>query len=120
MAGLALAGFTGALVSPVSWAHHLYWFVPALIVLLDTTAHRRWYLGLAALVWLSLTFSVIGWYDWRIVPQSIMYSPVGQLIDDWYLLLMLGLLVLLPARGSPAPPPPVGRPVPVAATRSPV
>jgi alpha-1,2-mannosyltransferase len=103
VAGLTLTGVTGALISPVSWQHHLYWFIPALVVLVDAAAsrevpHRWWYAGFAALIWCSVTFSVIAWYDWRIVPARIMYQPLGQLIDDWHMLLMLAILALLPAR----------------------
>jgi alpha-1,2-mannosyltransferase len=103
VAGLTLTGVTGALISPVSWAHHLFWFVPALVVLLDAAAtngqpRRRWYAAFGALIWFTVTFSVIAWYDWRIVPASIMYRPIGQVIDDWQLLLMLAILVALPVR----------------------
>jgi alpha-1,2-mannosyltransferase len=101
VAGLTLIGVTGALISPVSWQHHLYWFIPALVVLVDLAAargtpHRRWYIGFAALIWFTVTFSVIAWYDWRIVPWSIMHKPIGQVVDDWHVFLMLAILVTLP------------------------
>lgn len=101
VAGLTLTGVTGALVSPVSWQHHLYWFIPALVVLVNRAAargtpHRRWYIGFAALIWFTVTFSVIAWYDWKIVPWSIMYTPIGQVVDDWHVFLMLAILVALP------------------------
>jgi alpha-1,2-mannosyltransferase len=35
VAGLALTGLVGSLVSPITWPHHVYWFVPALVVLVD-------------------------------------------------------------------------------------
>ncbi|MBO0869696.1 MAG: hypothetical protein J2P15_14130, partial [Micromonosporaceae bacterium] len=114
VAGLALAGMTGALVSPVSWQHHLYWFIPALVVLVDVAAspdvtHRRWYAGLAALVWFTVTFSVIAWFDWKILPSSLIHSPVGLVAGDWHLLLMVLLLGVLPIRAgvdtSPQPAP---------------
>lgn len=41
VAALALTGLVGGLVSPITWPHHLYWFVPALAVCL---AARRWWL----------------------------------------------------------------------------
>jgi alpha-1,2-mannosyltransferase len=123
--GLTLTGVTGALVSPVSWQHHLYWFIPALVVLVDVAAtrgarHRWWYAGFAALLWCTVTFSVIAWYDWRIVPKSIMYRPIGQMIDDWHVLLMLALLAALPIRRLVSSLSTPARPVPAEATRSPV
>ena len=33
LTGLTLTGLVGALVSPITWPHHVYWFVPALVVL---------------------------------------------------------------------------------------
>jgi alpha-1,2-mannosyltransferase len=44
VAALALTGLAGSLVSPITWPHHLYWFVPALAVCL---AARRWWLLVA-------------------------------------------------------------------------
>ncbi|MFK3980312.1 glycosyltransferase 87 family protein [Micromonospora sp. NPDC050397] len=35
VAGLALTGALGALVSPVTWVHHLVWLIPALVLLVD-------------------------------------------------------------------------------------
>ena len=36
LTGLALTGLVGSLVSPMTWAHHIFWFVPALLALVDT------------------------------------------------------------------------------------
>ena len=38
LAAVTLAGLTACLVSPISWVHHLYWVVPALVVLADVAA----------------------------------------------------------------------------------
>jgi alpha-1,2-mannosyltransferase len=38
LVGFTLAGLAGCLVSPISWSHHLYWVVPAAVVLLDVAA----------------------------------------------------------------------------------
>src|SRR5947209_505292 len=78
--GITLTGLVGTLVSPVSWQHHLYWFVPAIVVLIDAglrrnQPHNRWYLGLAVGIWITDSFSVIAWYDWRIVPLSLLQTP---------------------------------------------
>jgi alpha-1,2-mannosyltransferase len=36
--GFTLTGLAGCLISPISWSHHLYWVVPAAVVLLDVAA----------------------------------------------------------------------------------
>jgi alpha-1,2-mannosyltransferase len=103
LTAITLTGLVGSLVSPVSWQHHLYWFVPALVVLLDVAAtrevaRRRWYAAAGALVWLTVTFSVIELFDWHLVSKRLVNTPEGFLISNWYVLLMLMLLVVLPVR----------------------
>jgi alpha-1,2-mannosyltransferase len=103
LTAITLTGLVGSLVSPVSWQHHLYWFVPALVVLLDVAAtrevaRRRWYAAAGAMVWLTVTFSVIELFDWHLVSKRLVNTPEGFLISNWYVLLMLMLLVVLPVR----------------------
>jgi alpha-1,2-mannosyltransferase len=38
LTAMALTGFVGSLISPISWVHHLFWFVPAILALVDTAA----------------------------------------------------------------------------------
>ncbi|OLB77433.1 MAG: hypothetical protein AUI14_15930 [Actinobacteria bacterium 13_2_20CM_2_71_6] len=95
LVGLTLAGLVGLLVSPVSWQHHLYWFVPALVLLVDAAS---WYGVLAAVIWLSLTIGVIAFFDYGLSYAWLDTVP-GFLISNWYLLLMLLLLAVLPATG---------------------
>jgi alpha-1,2-mannosyltransferase len=38
LAGVTVIGLTACLVSPISWVHHLYWVVPAVVVLVDVAA----------------------------------------------------------------------------------
>jgi len=103
--GLTLAGFAGSLASPVSWHHHLFWFVPAILVLVDaairpadvTSGLRRrpstlaWAVGAYA----TVTFSVIALYEFNLGRPG---GPVGFLLSNWFVLLMLALLPLLPIR----------------------
>jgi alpha-1,2-mannosyltransferase len=105
-AGLALTGFTGSLVSPVTWGHHIFWFVPALLVLVDAylVTRRRSYLWLAVLTYATVTFSVLQWYEFTLRRPG---GPVGFVLGNWLILLMLALLVLLPIR-PPAPLPLTG------------
>jgi hypothetical protein len=50
----------------------------------------------------TVTFSVITWYDWHVLRRSVVDKGVpGFLIDNWYLLLMVVLLVALPIRAAP-------------------
>ncbi len=107
LAGLTLAAFTGALVCPITWTHHLIWFIPALVLLIDaaadragTPARRRGLGGLAVAVYLTVTVSVIQWYDWEFVDSRYNHGVVGFLIDNSYILLMLVLLVVLPVDSS--------------------
>lgn len=113
LAGLTLAGLVGALVSPVSWQHHLYWFVPALVVLVDAAASRGrrgrlWYAGLAAVVWGAVTISVISFVDYRWLSRQSLDTLPGMLSGDGYTLLMLALLPALPIRPAPGPGSPGG------------
>jgi alpha-1,2-mannosyltransferase len=115
--GLTLTGLVGALVSPVSWQHHLVWFIPAIVVLADAgltrgragrgRVARAGYLVAAAGVWATVSYSVIAWYDWGLVPRHMIHTPWGNVIAAWDTLLMLALLAVLPIRqvpaGEPAP-----------------
>jgi alpha-1,2-mannosyltransferase len=111
VAGLTLAGLVGTLVSPVSWQHHLVWFIPAIVVLVDAGAtrglpRRGANLGLAAGVWATVSYSLIAWYDWHLVPRHLVHTPWGNAVAAWDTLLMLALLVVLPIRRMPADEPP--------------
>ncbi len=107
--GLTLTAIVGCVVSPVTWSHHLVWFAPALIGLVDAALDRRRPLRarralatLAAVLYVTVTFSVITWYDWHVLRRSVVDKGVpGFLIDNWYLLLMVVLLVALPIRAAP-------------------
>jgi alpha-1,2-mannosyltransferase len=116
VSGLTLIALAGALVSPVTWSHHLLWFIPALVVLADAALDakrgaRRWWppAALAVVLYVTTTFSVISWYDWHVLDRSAQLGVAGVLIDNWYVLLMLALLVMLPFRapetGGPNPAP---------------
>jgi alpha-1,2-mannosyltransferase len=109
VAGLTLTGLVGLLVSPVSWQHHLYWFLPAILILVDAAAvrpgRRRWAYGsLAALVWLTVTIGVISFFDYGL-SYAVLETVPGFFISNWYLLLMLLLVVVLPGSGRAQPQP---------------
>jgi alpha-1,2-mannosyltransferase len=102
LAGLTLAGLVGLLVSPVSWQHHLYWFIPAILVLISAAAepdrpYRHWYAGLAIGIWCTVTIGVIAFFDYGLSYRWLDTVP-GFFISNWYLLLMLLLVAILPTR----------------------
>jgi alpha-1,2-mannosyltransferase len=117
LVGFTLAGLTACLVSPISWTHHLYWIVPAEVVLVDLAAgtpawlrRRPWPVRPAAaaaalVVFLVFALSVV-WYF--AVPAGGMRGRglAAVLGADAYVLLVLVLLVLLPARQNATAVPP--------------
>ncbi|GAA0796976.1 glycosyltransferase family 87 protein [Spirilliplanes yamanashiensis] len=92
VAALTVTGVTGALISPITWAHHVWWFVPALVVLV---ALRRWLA--AALLYAVGVFGVVSFVDWgaAVRPDDPLWV---QLVRSLYLPALLGLLAFLPAR----------------------
>jgi alpha-1,2-mannosyltransferase len=102
LVGLTLTGLTACLLSPISWTHHLYWVVPAVLVLVDLAAgarrHRRAVAGIGAGVVFAVFASSVVWYFATPAGGMRGSGPVAVLGADAYTLVMLGLLVLLPAR----------------------
>ncbi|MGE5828825.1 MAG: glycosyltransferase family 87 protein [Micromonosporaceae bacterium] len=118
VAGLTLAGLAGSLASPVTWHHHLVWFVPALVVLVDaalgtprrfeplalrpdspavrpTGRQPAWLWALAGLTYATVTFSVISLAEFTLDHPG---GVVGFVLINWFVLLSLVLLFTLPAR----------------------
>jgi alpha-1,2-mannosyltransferase len=103
VAGLALAGLVGALASPIAWTHHVYWFVPAFVVLVDAGLRERdlrprlALLGLAVAGYLVLLRGVVSFDDWGIAPLPT--DSVGEFVRrNAYVLLTLVLIAVLPVR----------------------
>jgi alpha-1,2-mannosyltransferase len=108
VAGLTLAGIVGSLISPVTWGHHVFWFVPALIVLADrawrSPAEPEVVSGvsgrlpaglLAAFVYVTATVSILAvWQDVLGQPEG----AAGVVMRNWFVWLMLLLLPTLPIR----------------------
>lgn len=96
VAGFALTGVVGCLVSPVTWVHHLVWLVPALIVtadhgLRDVAGRRRdrRTLGAVGLGYVVLCSSVV--WLWRF-DSSGLSGFLGSNIYVWVsLALLLGM-----------------------------
>ncbi|MCM0674475.1 glycosyltransferase 87 family protein [Micromonospora phytophila] len=111
LTGLTLTGLVGALVSPITWTHHIYWFIPAVVVLADAAwsadpatpegARRRRRLATLAVGTSALiVYGVVTFYDWGVAPART-DSPGEFLARNTYVLLSLLLLVTLPVRSSP-------------------
>jgi alpha-1,2-mannosyltransferase len=109
--GLTLTGFVGGLASPITWPHHLFWFVPALLVLVDVGLggsalpgrgpRRPGLLTMAALSWASVTVSVISLFELGLSRRLFGTGLPNFLIVNWYVLLAAALIVALPVRGRP-------------------
>ncbi|MFI7514067.1 glycosyltransferase 87 family protein [Micromonospora echinofusca] len=108
LTGLALTGLVGALVSPITWTHHIYWFIPAVVVLVDAalsadpatgedTRRRRGMAALAVGTSALIVYGVVTFHDWGVAPVRT-DSPGEFLVRNTYVLLSLLLLVALPVR----------------------
>jgi alpha-1,2-mannosyltransferase len=110
LAGFTVVGLTGCLISPISWVHHLYWVVPAVLVLVDVAAGaplappwarrrpgavRACAAAAAVLVGGCFLISLIWFFAGR--PPST--DGVGDVLGrNAYVFLMLALVLALPAR----------------------
>jgi alpha-1,2-mannosyltransferase len=107
IAGLTLAGVVGSLASPVTWAHHIFWILPALVILVDTALRphpvplagglrgRAGQLTFAAIAYPTITVSVVAVWSFAL------HQPTGLaalVMSNWYVWLMVALLPLLPIR----------------------
>ncbi|MGZ4548896.1 MAG: glycosyltransferase 87 family protein [Blastococcus sp.] len=106
--GVTLTGLVACLISPISWNHHLYWVVPAALVLIDVAAGaplqgsgRPWIravAGAAAAVVIAAFVCSLIWFFAR--PQGAHASAglLGMLGENSYVLIMIALVLLLPVR----------------------
>jgi alpha-1,2-mannosyltransferase len=116
LVGLTLTGLTAALVSPISWTHHLYWLVPAVIVLTDMAAGRPvvpgwpWsqlsqrgtarVAGLAAAVITIACCSEVIWFFQRDVGLTHVGGVLGTLGENTLALAMVAVVAALPPRAN--------------------
>lgn len=114
LAGLTLTGLVGALISPISWTHHVYWFIPAVVLLVDAGVpapdRSRVVLGhgwrpaplaLATATYIAMTYGVVSYHDWGVAAEPA-NAPHEFLLRNLYVLFALLLLVVLPIRRSRA------------------
>jgi alpha-1,2-mannosyltransferase len=98
--GAALTGLTAGLISPITWVHHMYWFVPAIIALVGAAwtargGRRRRLLTAAAVTYAITLFGVDTFVDWGMAQRP---TPGVRefLLRNAFVLLSLALVVLLP------------------------
>ncbi|WP_432836264.1 glycosyltransferase 87 family protein [Dactylosporangium sp. CA-092794] len=98
VAGLALTGIVGCMVSPITWIHHLVWVLPSIIVLFDYATdrsldqRRRRNLAIAFGFSFALLCSRTPWAFHE------KFDGLGLVGSNAYILLMIGLLFGLPIR----------------------
>ncbi|MFJ2083302.1 glycosyltransferase 87 family protein [Micromonospora chokoriensis] len=106
LTGLTLTGLVGALASPITWTHHIYWFVPAVVLLVDAAlsadrpdeARRRWWLSaLAVGTTAVIVYGVVTFQKWGVDPVRT-HDPMDFVLQNSYVLLSLLLLAALPVR----------------------
>jgi alpha-1,2-mannosyltransferase len=109
LAGVTVTGLTACLISPITWVHHLYWVVPAVVVLVDVAAGTpvdagwvrsrprvvRAAAAVAALVVVGVFTSSLVWF---------FPGPGRNLGENAYVLVVLVLVLVLPARLANSPP----------------
>lgn len=104
LVGVTLTGLAGSLVSPISWTHHLYWVVPAAVVLVDLAvtrsraARERVVAAAGAVVVVGVFCSSLIWYFARSHGNVHLGGAAGAVVENGYFLVMLALVAFLPAR----------------------
>ncbi|MEV1158591.1 glycosyltransferase family 87 protein [Micromonospora chokoriensis] len=110
LTGLTLTGLVGSLASPITWTHHIYWFVPAVVLLADAAlsadrpdeARRRWWLSaLAVGTTAVIVYGVVTFQKWGVDPVRT-HDPIDFVAQNSYVLLSLLLLAALPVRSAQA------------------
>lgn len=81
LAATAVTGMTGLLVSPISWAHHWVWIVPALAVLLRNNGHKT-----ALAIYAVFVLSPLWWTPHNGHPLEYGFHPLLTPVANCYLL----------------------------------
>ncbi|SCL19758.1 glycosyltransferase family 87 protein [Micromonospora inyonensis] len=116
LTGLTLTGLVGGLVSPITWTHHIYWFIPAVVIMLDAglgpdrtrpgaddtgpaagRSRISWLVVASVTTYLVVAYGVVSFQDWGAGPART-DDPLDVLTRNTYVLLSLLLLVVLPVR----------------------
>jgi alpha-1,2-mannosyltransferase len=101
VAGLALTGILGCLISPITWIHHLVWVLPAIVLLFDHAADRS---GMGRRERRNLL--IFGVIAYAILCSRLVWAfhnrfeGFGVLGSNAYVLLLVILLFTVPIRVS--------------------
>jgi alpha-1,2-mannosyltransferase len=95
VAAVTIVGIAGSLASPISWVHHLIWFLPAILILIREGMKREsgGWLALAATIFATVSYSLVAIYD-ETVPR--LTGALAIVTGNWDTYLLLVLLVVLP------------------------
>lgn len=97
LAALAVVGLGAALLSPVSWVHHMVWFLAALGVLFSDFSRRQWvFWGFALLALLAYKTPYWGAYLWH--QHAGVAGFAGRLVQSCFTLAAFAVVAWLPAR----------------------
>ena len=120
LVGVTITGLATCLISPISWTHHLYWVVPAAVVLVDVAAGtpvhasgRPWLrahpravargAGVAALAVVAAFFLSVIWFFEHPPGAHDSGGVLGILGENAYVVILVALVALLPARAAGGP-----------------
>ncbi len=95
---LALTGIFGALISPITWVHHLVWVLPAVVLLFDHALDPARPVRSRRRVMAGAAFSYALLCSRAVWPFEYHYGGWGLLGSNLYALLLCVLLVGLPVR----------------------
>jgi len=98
VAGMALTGIVGCMVSPITWIHHLVWTVPAVVILFDYATDRSLDRRRRRnfMIAFGFTFALLcSRTPWAFHAK---FDGLGLIGSNAYILLMIGLLIALPIR----------------------
>jgi alpha-1,2-mannosyltransferase len=102
LTGIALTGLAGALASPITWPHHIYWFVPALVALVDHAARgggagRLAHAVMAFAGYAVTVFGVVSFTDYGVAALRT-DDPGDFVVRNLFVLLALVFVGTLPER----------------------
>lgn len=103
LAAFTLVGLTAGLVSPITWVHHLFWLVPAVVLLVDVGLHRRsWPPLLVAASTAALFASGVNLRMGQHVGNHLSRGVLVVLGENAYAACCLLLLLVVPTDRMPA------------------